>query len=270
MSGQPPSRTSTPTRVWIVAPTPPPYGGMSVQAEKLQERLVSEGFAAELITTNPSPPWQFLAHIPAIRTIVREMQYLTSLVRIIRDPGVVHHFSASYLFFFLHSAPLLLLSGWMRSKMVLNYRGGEAKDFLQGWSWAALPFLRTATRIVVPSEFLQQVFQDFGLASTLLPNLADTEQFPFLKRGHFSPRLFVCRSLEPMYDVESLLRAFQIVQSKVPEAALGIAGDGSEAIRLHSLVKQRQLRNVTFYGAVAHEKLPSLYCQHDIYVNASR
>ncbi len=271
------SRASNPPQVWIVAPSPPPYGGMSVQAEKLTRKLASQGIAAELIPTNPAlpGPLKALERIPIIRTILREIQYLISLARIIRDPGlgdpgVVHHFSASYLFFFLHSAPLLLLGRFCGAKIVLNYRGGQAADFLRSWSWAALPLLRRADQIVVPSEFLQRVFQDFGFASTLLPNIADTELFPFVERRQFSPRLFVSRSLEPMYDVECVLRAFQKVQCRFPQAVLGVAGDGSEASRLSSLAREWGLHGVSFYGAVPHEELPSLYRQHDIYVNASR
>jgi glycosyltransferase involved in cell wall biosynthesis len=122
----------------------------------------------------------------------------------------------------------------------------------------------------VPSEFLQRVFGEFGLSSTLLPNLADTELFSFVERDQFSSRLFVSRNLEPMYDVESVLRAFKIVQSKMSGAVLGIAGDGSEASRLRTLASGLNLQGVTFYGAVPHEELPPLYGQYDIYVNASR
>jgi glycosyltransferase involved in cell wall biosynthesis len=245
---------------------------MSVQAKKLVARLSSEEITVELIPTNPAPPGalNFLNRIPVLRTVFRELQFLMSLTRIMRNPGVVHHFSASYLFFFLHSAPVLLLGQWPGVKVVLNYRGGQAADFLRTWSWAALPCIRQASEIAVPSEFLQRVFEEYGLASSLLPNLADTELFAFVERDQFSPRLFVSRNLEPMYDVESVLRAFKIVQSRISEAVLGIAGDGSEASRLRVLTGELNLRGVIFHGAVPHDELPSLYGQYDIYVNASR
>jgi glycosyltransferase involved in cell wall biosynthesis len=259
-------------KVWIVAPSPPPYGGMSVQAKKLWKKLASEGFEAALISTNPTlpRPLRILGRIPVARTILREAQYLMSLARVARQPGVIHHLAASYLFFFLHSAPLLLLAKWFHVKVVLNYRGGQAANFLRSWSWIALPLMRAADQVVVPSKFLQQVFEDFGLASTVLPNIADTELFPFVERKPFTPRLFVSRNLEPMYDVECVLRAFRRVQDKVPEATLGIAGEGSEANRLRNLAQEWKLRGVSFYGAVPYAELPSLYKQHDIYVNASR
>lgn len=265
-------RAFSPPQVWIVAPSPPPYGGMSVQAEKLSARLRSEGVHAELIPTNPSFPWplRWVERLPGLRTIVREVLYLLSLVRIIRNPGVVHHFSASYLYFFLHSAPLLFLGKFSTVRVALNYRGGKAEEFLREWSRLALPLLSSADQIVVPSTFLQRIFQDFGLPSTLLPNIADTEQFPFVGKERFAPRLLVTRNLEPMYDVECVLRAFQIVQRHAPHAELGIAGTGSERQRLHDLVQQWGLQNVSFYGVVPHQDLSSLYRQHDIYINASR
>jgi glycosyltransferase involved in cell wall biosynthesis len=245
---------------------------MSVQAQMLRQKLQSEGIAVELISTNPPFPLPLKAfeHVPVIRTIVREAQYLVSLLRVIRYPGVVHHFSASYLFFFLHSAPLLLLGRFSSAKIVLNYRGGKAANFLQDWQWAAISLLRRADHIVVPSEFLQRVFREFGLASTLLPNVADTELFPFKGRAQFFPRLFVSRNLEPMYGIECILRSFRLVQAKIPEATLGIAGEGSEGARLRGLVQEWGLSGITFYGAVPHKELPNLYEQHDIYVNASR
>jgi glycosyltransferase involved in cell wall biosynthesis len=272
MSGNSQSRESVEPKVWIVAPSPPPYGGMSVQAEKLKKYLVSEGIRAELIPTNPPLPRLFegLERVPIIRTVLREIQYLFSLTRIVNDPGVVHHLSASYLYFCLHSAPLLLLGRLCKTKIVLNYRGGRAGDFLRYWHWAVVPLLRRADQLVVPSQFLQRIFEDFGIASTVLPNLADTELFPFKQRDQFFPRLFVSRSLEAMYDIECVLRAFQIVQAKIPQATLGVAGEGSEKYKLQSLVREWNLKGVKFYGPVPHEELSSRYLQHDIYLNASR
>jgi glycosyltransferase involved in cell wall biosynthesis len=73
-----------------------------------------------------------------------------------------------------------------------------------------------------------------------------------------------------MYDVECVLRAFRVLQAKIPEATLGVAGEGSEKDRLQTLVREWNLNGVNFYGAVPHQELSSLYLQHDIYLNASR
>src|SRR5262249_2684561 len=115
-----------------------------------------------------------------------------------------------------------------------------------------------------------RVFERFGMTAMVLPNLADTDKFCFRHRGSFLPRLFVSRSLEPIYDVECVLRAFEQVQHSFPEAVLGIAGDGSEASRLKDLARAMRLRGVHFYGSVRQQALAELYSQYDIYVNASR
>jgi glycosyltransferase involved in cell wall biosynthesis len=260
------------TKVWIVAPLSPPYGGMSLQAEKLAQKLAGEGFAVEVLPTNPLPPvgLKFLARIPAVRTVVRELQYLGSLNAIRRSRGVVHHLSASDLFFFLHSVPLLLFARCTNRKLILNYRGGKAERFLKSWSRVVVPLLRLADEVAVPSAYLQRVFAKYRVVCLLLPNIADTELFAFKERKAFAPRLFVSRHLEKMYDPERVLRAFRRIQQSVPEATLGIAGDGVEKARLESLVREWGLRGVTFYGAVPYAQLPALYEQHDIYINGSR
>lgn len=259
-------------KIWIVAPVPPPFGGMSVQAEKLRQKLIGEGLHVELLPTNPAPPRSLamLARVPGVRTVLREIQYLASLGKIVRNPGVVHHLSASYLFFFLHSVPLLLLAKMFCIKFILNYRGGALPEFLQSWSWLVLPLIQNAGEVAVPSDFLRQVFRRYSLDATLLPNLADTDRFLFRQRNPLRPHFFVSRSLEPRYDVECVLRAFRLIQQKIPDAVLGVAGGGSEESRLRGLTKEWNLRGVEFYGAVPWTELPSLSERFDIYLNASR
>jgi glycosyltransferase involved in cell wall biosynthesis len=158
---------------------------------------------------------------------------------------------------------------WLGKRMILNYRGGRAAQFLKQWGWCAVPLMRRATSICVPSEFLQRIFGEYRLPSTLLPNIAHTEMFPWNKREQFAPSLLVTRHLDPIYNTECLLRAFRIIKERFPEATLSVAGDGSEAIRLRELVSGWRLEGVKFLGPVAHHELPSLYAAHDVYVNSS-
>jgi glycosyltransferase involved in cell wall biosynthesis len=257
--------------VYIVAPVCPPYGGMSVQAERLTKCLKREGIPTSIVATNPDPPtWlQRIGNPPVLRTLARTMQYRNSLKRIDQH-SVIHHFSASHLYFFIHSLPLLLLPKDRRRKLIINYRGGEAVGFLARWAWFVVPLMRRADLIAVPSEFLKSIFSKYGLNSVVLPNLAETEEFRFVERKPFTPKLLVTRNLEPIYDVECVLRAFRILQQRMPEATLGVVGDGSESQRLRELAEQWNLRAVTFYGALPPTRLPDLYAQHDMYVNSSR
>jgi glycosyltransferase involved in cell wall biosynthesis len=265
-------RTSvSPGMVCVVAPTPPPYGGMSLQAETLVSRLREEGISVRVIPINPQLP-EILAwarRVPGLRTMIRELQYITLIIRMLPGCGVVHHFSASGLYFFAYSAPLLLICPWLGKRMILNYRGGYAAEFLRGWGWCAVPLMRRATSICVPSEFLQRIFGEYKLVSSLLPNITPTEMFQWKEREYFAPSLLATRHLDPMYNTECLLRAFRIIQKRFPQAGLSVAGDGSEANRLQELVSQWNLGGVRFLGPVAHDDLPVLYAAHDIYLNSS-
>src|SRR5579884_2729141 len=172
-----PASKSEVLRVAVVAPFPPPAGGMSLQAQKLCARLAGEGIAVERVPTNPTLPraLRFSGRIPAVRTAVRAVQYFASLLRSFRKCSVIHHFSASGLYFFVHSVPALVLGRCMGRHVILNYRGGKAAPFLERWGWIAVPVMRLAHQIAVPSVFLQRIFRSHGLTASLLPNLADTE-----------------------------------------------------------------------------------------------
>jgi len=267
------SRTPAPVcgPICVVAPLPPPYGGMSLQAQKLISRLQLEEIPVAVVATNPNLPslLTWAANVPGLRTLIRELQYIPALLRRSRGCKVVHHFSASDLYFFAHSAPVLLLGALLRKRVILNYRGGNAAKFLTRYGWCSLPLMRLASMVCVPSEFLKEVFGEWGVTTFLLPNIADTEAFVWRQRDHFSPKLLMTRHLEPLYNVECALRAFRRIQERFPEATFTIAGDGSEFRRLEALVKDWNLAGVRFAGEVAASNLPYLYGSHDIYLNSS-
>src|ERR1700693_5185858 len=78
--------------VCLVAPFPPLIGGMSVQAAKLATLLLREGIITVSVPVNPQPPrmLSFVNGVPAVRTLVREVQYLASLMKILPKATVVH------------------------------------------------------------------------------------------------------------------------------------------------------------------------------------
>jgi L-malate glycosyltransferase len=258
-------------RVCLVAPVPPPYGGMSVQAELLAQRLRGEGVDVEVLATNPEPPegLTWVKSVPGLRTLLREIRFCSQLLPAVRRADVVHHLAASSLYFLLHSAPAILACRLSGTRIVLNYRGGNAPGFLRRYRWLLVPLIRRADAVVVPSAFLERVFRRHGIAATVLPNVADIEAFTFEPRVHLLPRLIVTRALEPMYNVEGVLRAFRRVQQHYPEAALGIAGAGSQAAHLRALVTEWKLQHVRFYGCVPHAQLAALYREYDVCINAS-
>jgi glycosyltransferase involved in cell wall biosynthesis len=264
-------RTSRPA-VAMVAASLDLFGGQSIQADALASCLRAEGWHVDMVPVNPRFPrgLRWLRRVPYLRTIANEICYLPSLVRL-RKADVIHIYSASYFSFLLGPAPALLAARLLGKRAILNYHSGEAEDHLAHWGILVHPWLRLAHEIVVPSQFLREVFGSFGYAARVVANIADTSAFDFRERDveGAAPRLLSTRNLESHYGVETLVRAFVRIQKRYPGASLVIAGDGSEAQRLQDLAEALELNNVRFRGAYRPPEAPRLYADADLFLNAS-
>jgi glycosyltransferase involved in cell wall biosynthesis len=184
---------------------------------------------------------------------------------------IVHVLAASWLYFFAVVAPATIVGKVRGKRVILNYRGGDAAPFFHAWGWAVRPIFRMADLITAPSRFLKELIEGrFGIGVSVINNIVDTSAFSYRERAAVQPRLIVARQLETIYDIESVLRAFRAIRKRYPEACLAVAGTGSQSESLRRLAAEWDLANVDFLGYVAHEDLPAIYNQYDIFINASR
>src|SRR5579885_384287 len=261
---------SSPLRVLLVAPSPPPYGGMALQARQLERLLRGEGHEVTFLASNFALP-RILNRLPGVRTLARAVLIWWKLARAVRKAEMVHVLAASWVYFFFVVYPAVTVGYVSRRRVIVNYRGGEAKAFFRRYGWLAWPVFQMATVVTAPSEFLAEIIRErFGVSVSIVPNLLDSSMFQYRQRAAIQPRMLVTRHLEKIYDIESVLRAFGWIQQRYPEASLWIAGTGAEETRLRTLAADWGLRNVSFLGPVAHRDLPAIYDQCDIYLNASR
>ena len=85
-----------------------------------------------------------------------------------------------------------------------------------------------------------------------------------------SPVVISTRSLNPMYDVESLIRAIPLVLQEVPRAKFIIAGNGKQRDYLLKLAEELVVSDSTrFTGLIPAEKLPVYLNLADVYVSTS-
>lgn len=258
-------------RVLVVAPSPELVGGQSAQAARLLADLANEpSVHASFLRTDTalSGPLRRFASIRYARTVVRFPLYVGSLIAGIPRSDVVHVFAASFWSFVLAPTPAILLGRLLRRKVIVHYHSGEASEHLRAWPSARLT-LRLADAIVVQSTYLQNVLGGFGLSSVAIPNHLELEAFPFRDRRPLRPLFLSARALEPNYDVFTLLRAFALVQQRVPSAELRVVGDGGERAELEALARDLGLRGVTFSGALAAERMAEAYESADVLLNAS-
>ncbi|HJU92323.1 MAG TPA: glycosyltransferase family 4 protein [Pyrinomonadaceae bacterium] len=259
-------------RVLIVAPSFGILGGQSVQAARLLERLSNEpSLELGFLPINPRLSFglHHLQRIKYVRTLVTSIAYVLSLVLRVYKYDVIHVFSASYFSFVLAPTPAILIGKLYRRKVLLNYHSGEAEDHLRRWRRTAIPTIRLVDSVVVPSEYLVRVFASFGLKATPIYNLIDTTKFRFRERSPLRPVFLSNRNLESHYGVDRVLRAVALIQEKIPEASLTIAGDGSQSSALKQLTEELQLRNTKFIGQVAPSGIDDLYDATDIFLNGS-
>src|SRR5207247_421845 len=258
-------------RVCLVAPSLDILGGQAVQAARLQRGLRhTPSVAVGFVPINPRLPGllRLLQRVRYVRTIVTSVRYVGSLLRCLDDYDVVHVFSASYFSFLFAPTPAVLLARCYGKRVTLNYRSGEAKDHLQRWGRTAIPVLRLADALVVPSGYLVDVFARFGLHARVIANIVDLDQFEFRARRPLRPVFLSNRNFEAHYNVACVLRAFALIQNRYRDARLIVAGDGSQRRRLQRLADELQLENVAFVGRVSPDRMPSLYAAADVYLNA--
>lgn len=258
----------TPIQVAIVAPTLRILGGQAVQADRLLNAWEGDAdVQARLIPINPVPPGPLkrLLDVKFVRTAATQLAYWPLLLRELRGADVVHVFSAAYVSFLLAPLPAVLVSRLLGKPVVLNYRSGEAPDHLAR-SAVARAVLRRVDINVVPSTFLQQVFETFDVRADVIPNIIDLELFAYRPRTPLTPRLLCTRNFEPLYNVGCVLNAFALVQARYADATLTLVGAGSQEQTLRRMVAERRLRHVEFVGPVPPAEISRHYAAADIYV----
>jgi glycosyltransferase involved in cell wall biosynthesis len=260
-------------RVLMVAPSFDILGGQAVQAARLLDRLRREpGLDVGFLPVNPRLPGilRKLQAIKYVRTVVTSIAYVASLFGRVWNYDVIHIFSASYFSFVLAPTPALLIGKLYGKKLLLNYHSGEAEDHLHRWRRTAIPTLRLADALIVPSAYLVRVFARVCLEAKPIYNLIETDRFRFRERRPLRP-VFLCnRNFEKHYGVDRVLRAFALVQKRIPEAELIVAGDGPERFALEQLARELCLKDTQFTGRVSHDRVVELYDSADIFVNGSQ
>jgi len=257
--------------VLIAAPSLDILGGQSRQAVRLMEGLKREAdLQIGFLPHNPRLPGflRVLQKVTYLRTVATTLAYLMLLLLRVRKYDIIHVFSASYYSYSLSAAPALFIARLFGKKSILNYRSGEAEDHLATWK-TAVPSIRMADQVVVPSGYLVDVFARFGLRARAINNIVELERFTFRERSPLRPVFLTSRLLEPLYNVPCVLRAFAIIQQNYPEARLTVAADGFLRAELEQLARDLKLRNCDFIGFVSFDDMPALYDAADIYLSAT-
>ena len=267
-----PKRAARAVRVCVVAPSPDLVGGQSRQADLLVQGLRDDSSVrVGFIPHNPRLPGPFalLQRVKYVRTVVTTAVYWALLLARLWRFDVVHVFSASYYSYLLSALPAVAIARLMGKRALLNYHSGEAEDHLANWPLTAVPGMRLAHRIIVPSGYLVDVFARYGLAAESIANVVELDRFPYRERAASAPVFLTNRHHEALYNVPCALRAFAIIQDRRPDARFIVAGDGSMRQHLERLAGELGLRNIQFVGRVSTDEMARLHAEAGVCLNAS-
>jgi len=272
----------------------PDIGGPATYVERLADELTPKGHTIDIVTYSDvarfGPDAKKKYTITRVtRGFLRHIRYLSTLFRQASAYDVIYAQDPVSV-----GVPALLVAWLRRKKLVLKIVGDTAwetyvnrggRDLINPFQnkrhgpmtsllkWLRSYVARHADHIIVPSKYLQQLVQGWGVPTK---NISVVYNAPDIYAKRITKRAARSKLKLPMRQ-NILLSAGRIVFWKGFETLIGImhdinaklliAGDGPERSRLEKLVHGRGLqRNVIFLGKVAHDKLTLYFRAADAFV----
>ena len=244
--------------VALVGPLPPPFGGMANQTEQLARLLRASGLSVDVIQVNMPYRPSWVGHLWGVRALLRLLPYLWQLWNRVGRVELVHVMANSDWAWHLFAAPAVWVARLRSVPVIVNYRGGEARSFMEKQYRWIRPTLRLANVVAVPSGFLQAVFSKWDVQTNIVPNIIDLSRFSPGVLEASRLHVLVSRNLEDIYDIPTAIAAFCLISHRHPHARLSIAGSGPRRTDLEEQCRRLGLQSGVYrcaYGQAAAKKL---------------
>lgn len=230
-------------------------GGIAVQVQMIRDHLLIDGYDCEIFSTKGP--------------FTKRLFTIFKLLKYGRGFDVFHIHACSDRGF-LPAIVGISVGRLLRKRIVLTYHGGGADVFFRRRTTLVKFFLSKTDANIVLSGFVGNVYDQYGIPYTVIPNIINFREGVFRKRQEIRPRFINIRSFYETYNIECTLRAFARVQKAYPDASLTLLGDGPLREKMEMCVKERRLRNVTFVGQVKNTEIYKYLDQNDIMISSSR
>ena len=243
-------------KILFVTNYKPGRGGISGQVEYLMRYLSREKeYVTDIFSTKSS--------------LFHRIFLLFSLIFRARRYDIVHvHGCSGY--GFLPIVYGVIAGKVCRKKIIVTYHGGGADAFFSKHPCWVRFWLMKADECVVLSGFLKAIFDKYSIPSTVIPNVVELNDDIYDEKTVLKPHFISVRHLRNLYNIPCILRAFERVQKKIPEATLTVLGDGDRRNDLESFVKERNIHNVEFLGQVPNEDIGNYLKNNDIMLSSPR
>lgn len=243
------------TRVLQIANYKPGTGGISGQVEKIHAYLDKEHVDNAVISVKGSIWYRISAVFRLMKTG--------------KEYDVFHIHSCSY-GGFLSAVMGITVGKMLKKRIVLTYHGGGGEAFFEKHSRFVRFFLMRTDANIVLSGFLGKVFDAYKIPYQEIPNVIEIDASRFKQREMIKPNYISVRSLEPLYNIECIIKAFGKVKSVLPQATLLVVGGGSQRANLEKLVADNQIADVTFTGRVDNLQIYDCLDRADVMLSSPR
>lgn len=240
-------------RVLLICNYKPGVGGISGQVEILQRHLREEGHIADIFSTKGSSLWRF--------------GLFCRLRKVAKGYDVLHIHCCSG-WGFLPAVVGVTIGRHLDKRIVLTYHGGGGEKFFDKHTKFVRHYLTRTDANIVLSGFLAKIFDKHNLPYSIIPNIIELDDSQYRDRTTIHPHFICTRAHEPLYNIPCILRAFQMVQTKIPESTLTLVGGGSQHESLMQMLKEMGLKNVTFSGRVDNSEIYQYLNKADIMLSA--
>jgi glycosyltransferase involved in cell wall biosynthesis len=260
----------------------------SVHTNKWASFFISKKHEVHVISFENAQIEGATVHVLRLPVLVKNAAYplkiasvyrIQALIRIIK-PDILHaHFVTNYgLFGALCNFHPFILTAWGSDILVTP----DAR-FLSKIKRPIAKFaLSKADLTTCDAEHMKAAMKRLGVSPekiSLIHFGIDTKKFsPRQKSAKLQTRLGIndsptvvsLRNLNPLYDLESLVKSAPLVLKEIPETKFIIAGKGSEEEKLRELTKSLGIADsVKFIGFVQNVELPQYLNTMDVYVSTS-
>ena len=239
-------------RILLIANYVKGHGGISVQVELLRDLLREDGVDVDIFTLKGSFLYRLLS--PA------------RLLSVGRKYDVFHIHACSY-FGFLPAIVGIFVGRLLKKRILLTYHGGDLGDYIRKYKLIVKPSLLKTDANIVLSQFLGDIFDEYGLPYVVMPNIMRMRNV-YRDRERLQPHFICIRSMTPPYNIPCILRAYERFKVHHPEASLTLLGDGSERSKLEQFVEDNHIQDVRFVGRVPNEDVYGYLDKSDIMLSS--
>jgi len=207
--------------------------------------------------TNLRNPFNLISTIIRTRKLVNEI-----------EPDFINaHYATHYGFLASLTNKPFICSVWGSDILVTPKKMKVAK-------YVTKFVLKKANYITCDADHLAKVIENYGVNRNKIKQIyygIDVQKFKKIsQKGRSNPTVISIRNLEPLYNVETLIRAVPLVLHEIPNARFIVGGDGSQREYLEKLAKELHCsKNIRFVGRIRNDLLPKYFSLSDVYVSTS-